>query len=224
MLSPLVRPPGLITGDRMNVKEFLRRWEALPDVKNAELIDGVVYVPSPVSLEHGTLDSLIHLWLGYYAQATPGCRAGNSSTWLMQDSAPQPDAFLRILPSHGGQSGNKRQYAAGAPELAVEICLSSTDVDFGPKPALYQRAGVREYITVELVGQRIVWRMFENGVYVAQKDPADGILRSQIFLGLWLDTAALWDDDGAKVLGGLNAGLASEGHRRFVEQLAAASR
>ncbi len=222
MLSPVAQPPLLVTGERMRLKEFLRRWEELPELKNAELIDGVVYVPSPVSLEHGSLDTMTHWWLAQYAHATPGCRAGNNSTWLMRGSAPQPDAFLRILPSHGGQSRNRRQYGAGAPELAVEICLTSTEVDFGPKLRLYQRAGVREYITVEMFGERIVWRMLESGIYVNQETPADGILRSQVFPGLWLDAAAFWADDGAKMLAALNAGLASEEHQQFVARLAAA--
>lgn len=222
MLSPVVKPPGLITGEQMNVDEFLQRWEELPDLKNAELIDGIVYVPSPVSLEHGSLDTLIHWWLAHYAHATPGCKAGNNSTWLMLGSAPQPDAFLRILPSHGGQSGNERLYGAGAPDLAVEICLTSTEIDFGPKLRLYQRAGVREYITIEIFGKRLIWRMLENATYVPQKPPSDGILRSQVFPGLWLDVAAFWDEDGTKMLAALNAGLASDDHQRFVERLAAA--
>jgi Uma2 family endonuclease len=221
MLSPMVRPPGLVTGERLTVEEFLRRWEELPDLKNAELIDGVVYVSSPVSLNHGTLDILIHMWLAYYAQATPGSKGGSNSTWLMSGSAPQPDAYLRILPSHGGQSGNEGPLGAGAPELAVEICLTSTEIDFGPKLALYQRAGVREYITVEQFGRRMIWRVLENGAYVAQTLPADCIVRSQVFPGLWLDVAAFWADDGAKMLAVLNAGLASQDHRDFVARLAA---
>ena len=140
----------------------------------------------------------------------------------MLGSAPQPDAFLRILPSHGGQSGNERLYGAGAPELAVEICLTSTEIDFGPKLRLYQRAGVREYITIEIFGKRLIWRMLENANYVPQKSPSDGILRSQVFPGLWLDVAAFWDEDGTKMLAALNAGLASDDHQRFVERLAAA--
>jgi len=167
MLSPVVRPPGLVTGERLTVEEFLRRWEELPDLKSAELIDGVVYVFSPVSREHGRLDSRINLWLAYYAQATPGCDTGTNSTWLMSGSAPQPDAYLCILPAHGGQNGNEGPLAAGAPELAVEICVTSADLDLGPKLALYQRAGVREYITVEAFGQRLIWRVLENGDYVA---------------------------------------------------------
>ena len=163
MLSPVVKPPGLVTGERLTVEEFLRRWEELPDLKNAELIDGVVYVSSPLSLEHGSLDFLIHWWLAHYAHSTPGCKGGSNSTWLMSGSAPQPDAYLRILPSHGGQSWNERQFGAGAPELAVEICVTSTEIDFGPKLALYERAGVREYITVEQFGRRMIWRVLENG-------------------------------------------------------------
>jgi Uma2 family endonuclease len=222
MLSPVVRPPGLVTGERLTVEEFLRRWEELPELKNAELIDGVVYLSSPVSLEHGDLDSLMHWWLAHYAQATPGCRSGSNSTWVMSGSVPQPDAHLRILPSHGGQSGNKGPLGAGAPELAVEVCVTSSELDLGPKLSLYQRAGVREYITVEARGRRMIWRVLDNGSYIAQTLPADGIFRSRVFPGLWLDVAAFWANDGAKMLAVLNAGLASEDHRTLVERLAAA--
>ena len=162
MLSPVVRPPGLVTGERLTVEEFLRRWEDLPDLKNAELIAGVVYVPSPVSREHSHLDARIILWLAYYAQATPGCESGSNSTWLMAGSAPQPDADLCILPSHGGQSANLGSLATGAPELAVEICVTSAELDLGPKRALYQRAGVREYITIEAFGPRMIWRVLKD--------------------------------------------------------------
>jgi len=214
----------LVTGEQMTVDEFLRRWEELPDLKNAELINGVVHVSSPVSYEHGSRDTLTHLWLAYYAQATPGCSAGNNSTWLMLDSAPQPDAYLRILPAHGGQSSDGKLYTVGAPELAVEICLTSTEVDFGPKRKLYQRAGAREYITIETFRKRIVWRALVDGVYMQQEAPRDGILRSEVFPGLWLDVAAFWADNGAKMLAALNAGLASDEHQKFVAHLAAAAK
>ncbi len=99
---------------------------------------------SPVSREHGSLDFLIHWWLGHYAQATPGCAGGSNSTWLMLESAPQPDAYLRILAcSRRPNRADGKSYAVGAPELAVEICQTSTEVDFGPKRKLYQRAGVK---------------------------------------------------------------------------------
>jgi len=219
--SGMVAKTELVTGERMTLEEFLRCWDELPGLKNAELIDGVVHVPSPVSHEHGVLDTLTHLWLAYYAQATPGCQAGNNSTWLMLGSAPQPDAYLRILPASGGQSRDGRIYTSGAPELVVEICLTSTEVDFGPKLKLYQRAGVREYLTFELFRKSIVWRVLAGDVYLAQ-EASDGIFRSQFFSGLWLDVAAFWADDGAKMLAALNAGLALEEHQGFVERLAKA--
>ena len=224
MLSSVATGAELITGERMDVEEFLRRWEELPGIKNAELIDGVVYVSSPVSLEHGDFDSLIHMWLAYYAQATCGCRAASNSTWLMLDSAPQPDSVLRILPEYGGQSSEKtrgeKRYGAGAPELAVEVCLSSTQVDFGPKRRLYERAGVQEYITIETFRQRIIWRVLdEKQVFAFQLVYEDGILRSQVFPGLWLDVAGFWAQDGARMLAALNAGLASDEHQRFIERL-----
>jgi Uma2 family endonuclease len=226
MPSSVQTTPALVTGDRMSLEEFLCLWEELPDLKNAELIDGVVYVPSPLRLDHTDRDSRIIWWLKQYEDATPGCHSGNNVTWFMLGSAPQPDAFLRILPEHGGQSlkekRKEKHYATGAPELAVEICLTSTEIDFGAKLRLYQRAGVREYITIEDFHNRLVWRLLENGVYVDQPVPADGIYRSHIFPGLWLDIAAFWADDGPKMLAALNTGLATPDHQRFVERLAAA--
>jgi Uma2 family endonuclease len=155
----------LITGQRMDANEFLRRWEDLPDLKFAELIDGFVHVPSPLSFDHAARDGRIHWWLTVCADATPGCHFGCNATWHMLDSIPQPDAFLRIDPSRGGQSRDKGKYPAGAPELVVEVCLTSTEVDFGPKLTLYERACVREYVTIELVRNRIVWRILEDGTY-----------------------------------------------------------
>jgi hypothetical protein len=215
-------PRGLETGERLTVEEFLRRWEELPELKRAELIDGAVYVPAPVSLAHGRLNSQTAWWLGHYQQATLGCQAGTNTTWLMAGSVPQPDVYLRIAPEYGGQSSTERSLGAGAPELAVEICVTSTNPDLGPKLALYQRVGVREYLTVELFGKRLTWRVLENGVYAAQSVPSDGILKSRVFPGLWLDSAAFWADDGAKMQAVVNQGLASEEHRQFVARLAEA--
>jgi len=218
MPSSVITPQELVTGQRMDVEEFLRRWEKLPELKNAELIDGVVYVSSPVSPKHTYRDFRIHWWLAQYKDATPGCEGGSNGTWLMADSTPQPDAFLRI--ARGGQSVETEQWFTGAPELAVEVCVTSAKLDLGPKLRLYQKAGVQEYITVEVPEKRIVWRVLEAGAYVAQELPADGTFRSRIFPGLWLDVAAYWADDGPKMQAALNAGLAMEEHQRFVKRLA----
>ena len=219
MTSPQPFPEPLITGQKMTREEFLRRWELLPELKNAELIEGIVYVASPVSRQHGALDTRLMSWLDHYAIATPGCEAGNNSTWCMADSLPQPDCDLRILPDHGGQSREAGEFCGGAPELALEVCLSSTQYDFGPKLALYQRAGVREYITVELLRQRVIWRSLEDGSYVAMEPSPEGVLRSKVFPGLWLDVDALWNNDGARLMAVLQQGLATAEHSAFVEEL-----
>src|ERR1700730_9922267 len=123
MASSQVLPRELITGQRMCREEFLSRWKALPDLKKAELIEGIVYVPSPVSREHGTYDNLAQMWLGLYACHTPGCEAGDNVTWLMLEGSPQPDAYLVILPEYGGQARGHGKYWEGAPDLALEICI-----------------------------------------------------------------------------------------------------
>src|SRR5580700_213048 len=121
MAAP-VFPPLLRDGDRLTRDEFLRRWEQMPDLKWAELIDGIVYMPSPVSDVHSDFHFLSSCWLGSYATATPGCKGGIQGTWLMsEDSAPQPDLSLEIAPKFGGQSRIEGDYPAGAPELIVEV-------------------------------------------------------------------------------------------------------
>ena len=105
--------PQLLPGQKLTRDEFFRRWEELPELKNAELIDGIVYMSSPVSNRHGTSHALIIGWLGVYAAATPGCEGGSNGTWLMEEDAPQPDAHLRILPEHDGQSRLEGEYCAG---------------------------------------------------------------------------------------------------------------
>src|SRR5438309_1135144 len=105
-LAASVSIPPLLEGDSLTSDEFLRRWEEIPDLKRAELIDGIVYMPSPVSRGHQELECFLAGWLNFYALSTPGCRPAMEGTWLMGDrQAPQPDVTLRILPEYGGQSG-----------------------------------------------------------------------------------------------------------------------
>ncbi len=215
---PIAAP--LWPGQRLTRDEFLRRWEALPEVKRAELIGGLVYMASPVTADHARRDSLLITWLGVYAASTPGCKAGNNCTWIMLDSAPQPDADLTIAPESGGQSGLDGRYCTGAPELAVEVSMSTPGYDFGAKLALYQRAGVREYLTVALNPPRITWRAWTADGYVQIPPDAGGILRSRVFPGLWLDVEAALASDSAKTLATLQRGIESPEHAAFVQRLA----
>lgn len=213
-VDPLLFEPG----DRLGLDDFLGRWERMPGVKFAELIDGVVYMPSPLSYEHGRRDLLMQLLLGTYAAATVICEAVSNATWLMSESAPQPDVALRLLPEYGGRSTVSGKLAHGAPELVVEVCLSSRSFDLGPKLALYQRAGITEYAAVLLEEQRVEWRILETGSFTFLK-PENSIFRSQVFPGLWLHEPAFWAADSKHMLDVLQEGLASDDCRAFLERL-----
>ena len=82
LAAPVSTPP-LLEGDSLTSDELLRRWEAIPDLKRAELIDGIVYIPSPVSLNHSDFQVFLAGWLDFYAASTPGCGPGLEGTWLM---------------------------------------------------------------------------------------------------------------------------------------------
>ena len=215
--------PRLRDGDRLTRDEFLRRWEEMPELKRAELIDGIVYMPSPVSNVHRNSHFVLSCWLGSYATVTPGCRGGIAGTWLMsQDSAPQPDLSLEIDHECGGQSRVEGGYSTGAPELVVEISHTTSARDRGAKLRLYERSGVREYITVRPEARQIVWRELVDGSYREMAAVEDGIFRSRVFPGLWLDAAPLWNGDLAGVAAAVQRGTATAEHAAFVERLAAA--
>ncbi len=208
----LVESPLLCPGDRMGRDEFLERWGRMPDVKFAELIDGVVYMPSPLSRSHARRDSLIHVWLFHYAERAGHCEMLPNATWLMgRKSAPQPDLSLRRTREFGGRSKTgSNDLMAGVPELAVEICLSSRSYDLGPKRALYQTSGVPEYLAVVVENEQIEWRTLQGGRYRLMKQHRDGTFRSRVFPGLWLDADAYWRLDWPRMLATLERGLATE--------------
>jgi Uma2 family endonuclease len=212
--------PPLVAGDCLTQQEFLRRYESMPHIRKAELIGGIVYMPSPVSIDHSENDNPIATWMGVYAAYTPGTKAGSNATWRMLQDAPQPDDHLRILPEYGGQSRVEGKYGDGAPELLAEIALSSSSYDLHQKLDLYRSTGVLEYIIVLLAEREVRWLRRVAGTY--QPLPADerGIVRSVAFPGLWLDTGALVSGDVAQVLAVLNLGLQSREHVEFVQFLA----
>ena len=215
---------ALIPGQQLTREEFLRRWEGIPELKRAELIEGVVYMPSPQSAGNGWMEIRVNCWLGTYVAFTPGCDAGTQGTWLMLQSAPQPDSYLWILPVYGGQSRIQGKFHVGAPEWAGEICLSSAAYDLSAKKALYQKAGVQEYVAVLLEEKEIRWHRLEKGAYKLCPPTARGIYRSSVFPGLWLDGPALLRQDLPRMLRTLERGLQSPAHMAFVKQLAARQR
>jgi Uma2 family endonuclease len=217
-----VGPPPLTAGDRLTRTEFEHIYQAHPEVKRAELIEGVVYMPSPVHFaQHGQPHSDIMTWLGVYRASTTGVFVGDNVTVRLDfENVVQPDAVLRLDPKLGGRSRvSKDDYLEGPPELIVEIAASSAAYDLHDKRRVYARNGVQEYLAVQMYEQKADWFILREGVYGTLRPDAERVLRSEIFPGLWLNPAAIFNGDLTAMLMILQQGLASPEHSGFVARL-----
>lgn len=218
------RIPPLENGDRLSRDEFERRYDAMPHVKKAELIEGVVYMPSPVrATQHGNPHFKLIGWLSLYQSATPGVEGfDNASIRLDLENMPQPDVCLFIDPSLGGQARiSEDDYIEDAPEFIGEVAASSVSYDTTTKLQVYRRNGVREYLIWRVQDRAIDWYVLRGNLFVQQEPDADGLYRSEVFPGLWLDPSALIRGDTAAVRAAQERGLASPEHADFVKQFAA---
>jgi hypothetical protein len=214
--------PALVAGEHFDQPEFHRRYEAMPAGIKAELIDGVVHMPSPVGAEHGPAQGESIFWLGCYAAETPGIQASGAVTIILGPrSEPQPDAVLMIRPECGGQTRIDRGYIRGAPELVVEISKATRYVDLGPKLADYSRAGVKKYVVRALDPDEVLWFHQVEGSLTRVAPDADGLYRLVVFPGLWLDPSALLAGDLRRLRQVVEQGVATPEHAAFVARLAA---
>jgi hypothetical protein len=216
--------PPLRNGDHLDRDEFERRYNAMPDVKKAELIDGVVYMPSPVSFEeHGEQHAHLMGLLAFCRFHTPGVRVGDNSTIrLDMGNVPQPDALLLVEPERGGRVTITDGYITGGPELAAEVAASSVSIDRNAKLRAYRRNGVREYILWRVEDREIDWFVLRSSEYELLPVGPDGIVRSEVFPGLWLDPQALIAEDVGRILAVHQQAIASPEHAAFVVRLRAA--
>lgn len=214
--------PQLESGDRLNRYEFERRYNAMPHLKKAELIEGVVYMAAALRFRsHGQPHGNIMGWLWTYKIATPGVELGDNPTVRLDlDNEPQPDAVLLIEEQCGGQARlSEDDYVEGAPELVAEIAASSAAIDLGDKKRAYRRNGIKEYIVWQVFEQKLDWFYLQEGEYVPLPIDEHGVIRSRVFPGLWLAVEALLAGDMAQVLMVLQEGLASPEQAAFVQQL-----
>lgn len=212
----------LENGDLLTAREFLHRYERMPQLKKAELIEGIVYMGSPVRItQHAEPDTLVQGWLLFYAARTPGtAAAGNATVRLDPDNVPQPDALLRLLPECGGRSAvDPDGYLAGPPELIVEVTASSHSIDLRDKLKVYRRAGVQEYLIWRTVENKFDWLVLELDQYQPNPQDSQGIIHSRVFPGLSLAVEALLALNSAKVLDVLQASLQEPAHAAFVARL-----
>jgi Uma2 family endonuclease len=211
--------PLLEHGDRVSRSEFERRYARMPLLKKAELIEGTVYIPPPVRAR-GHAEPHGHLagWLGVYSSETPGVECFHDPTVRLDlDNEPQPDLVMIKTPAKGGQARiSADDYLEGAPELAVEIVGSSSAYDLHQKKGAYRRNGVREYLAWITGENRLVWWGLVEEEYQEIAPTEGGLVKSKVFPGLWLDSAALLRGDLKGVLATLRRGLDSAEHRAFV--------
>jgi Uma2 family endonuclease len=213
----------LESGDHLDQPEFHRRYERMPPHVKAELIGGIVFMPSPLKRPHGRTHKLVMRWLDEYEEATLGTEAFDNTTVILgPDSEPQPDACLLIAAEGLGQTTDEDDYIVGSPELAVEIASTMSNIDLHRKKDDYRVNGVNEYVVVVLKPAKVFWFVLRKGRFRELAPGADGILRSQVFPGLWLDPAALLTLDRRRLLRMLRQGLASPEHATFVEKLSRA--
>jgi Uma2 family endonuclease len=230
-MSTIERPdrrvlPPLEAGQRLDQPTFHERYEAMPPGTRAELIGGVVYMPSPLSLDHGVPSRDVSGWLFHYQWLTRGVGGADNATAILGNfGEPQPDCILYIPEALGGLSRiNEGGYLTGPPELVVEVARSSRAFDLGAKKKDYERAGVPEYVVIEVGPDRVHWFLLRDGHYVEHPPGPDGIFRSEIFPGLWLDPAALFAGDLGGLIAALERGLATPEHAEFVARLAGGGR
>ena len=214
--------PVLQAGDVLSRAEFERRYAAMPQLKKAELVEGVVYVASPVNLmRHGQPHAVMSYWLGAYQEATPCLIGGDNSTVRLDlDNEPQPDLLLCLPANAGGQAkvladGNLE----GPPELVIEIAASSVSYDLHQKMNAYRRNGVCEYLVHRVDDGEVDWFRLDRGRYVTQTPDAGGLLKSSLFAGLWLDVAALLQGDRRVLRATVERGCRTPEHAAFVRRL-----
>jgi Uma2 family endonuclease len=213
--------PLLKDGDRLTRDEFERRYDAMPRLHKAELIEGVVYMPSPVRAKHhGNPHAALIGWLvNYWAYTSGVLVADNATIRLDVENEPQPDGVLYVEPSRGGQVQiGPDDCIEGGPDWVGEVSASSASIDLTNKFRVYQRNNVREYVVWRVLDDEIDWFVSRNGNFV-RLPLTSGVYRSEVFPGLWLDPQTLIRFDMAQMFQVAQAGWATPEHAAFVASL-----
>ncbi|MCB0117087.1 MAG: Uma2 family endonuclease [Caldilineaceae bacterium] len=211
--------PPLQSGDRLGVAEFHQRYAQHPSIKKAELVEGVVYVSSPVYTSHSKPHAQLVFWAGLYLAGTPSVQMGdNQSVRLDNDNEVQPDICLWQDNSVGKQiSVTQKGLLLGSPDLVIEVAASSAAYDLHQKLRVYQRSGVREYLVFVAYEQEARWFHLVDGEFQPITADDEGVLRSRLFPGLWIHPDHVWQNDFAAMQTLLQAGLDSPEHVEFVK-------
>lgn len=201
--------PRLENGDRLSEPEFMLRYEAMPDVKKAELIDGIVYIMSPVSADfhggqHTTLTGL--LWTYAMLSSKVACM-DNTTVRISETTSIQPDTLLKKLPEGASKlETDDAGYLVGIPDLIAEVSGSSASIDLGRRRDICAAAGVSEYLVWVTYENSFHWWHLEGGAYQPLPEN-DGVFESRAFPGLVIDAKALLEERPQDALARLQQSL-----------------
>ena len=184
---PTTAEPVLHAGDHLDAETFLRRWEGMPELKRAELVEGRAYLmPSPVSEMHGQPHDVVMQWIAAYRRLTPGLAGLVDTTLVIDDETVlQPDYQLNLPQAAGGRTGRTAKgYVTGAPELVVEIAHSTESMDLHEKREIYRRAGVAEYLVWRTHEAAIDWWSNAGDAWRPIEPDGQGVRYSRVYPGL----------------------------------------
>ena len=220
--SPVL--PPLENGDRLTRAEFRQRWEAMPRLQRAELIEGIVFMGAAAVRhpQHGRPFRILVGWVDHYITETPGLDGGGDATvGLDEKNEPQPDVYVFLPPQMGSKLRlTEDGYLEGPPEFVAEVSASTASIDLNLKFEVYRRNGVREYLVWRVLDKAVDWFVLQDGQYVPLQSDTDGIYRSRVFPGLWLDAEALVGLRPRQLHAVLRQGLSSLEHQQFALQVA----
>ena len=193
---------SLEPGDHLTRDEFHRRYCQRPDIKKAELVEGVVHLAPPVRASaHGKPHGAVLTWLGTYQAAQP-------DVWLLAETTLRMDAPNEVQPNAmlfreepSGPRLTSDDYVEGVPQLVVEVAASSASYDLHEKKEAYRRNGVREYVVWRTLDGAIDWfRLDPGGEYAGVEPDERGVIESVALPGLGLHVPKMLAGDMAGVL------------------------
>jgi len=213
------KQPLLWEGQRLDRETFHRLYSDSPELKRVQLIEGIVYMPSPMRfVQHAHPEVSFTTWLTYFASFTPGVNSGGQATLKIDGKNEyQPDGMLFY--DKGQLIIDNDGYLVGVPELVVEVSASTISVDSNEKYLVYQKYGVKEYLLWNTEAKKITWYGRSGSKFVPMKPNREGIIKSKAFPGLWLNVAAMLKGNLKLVLKTLQEGLSSKEHQKFVASL-----
>ncbi|HWE40715.1 MAG TPA: Uma2 family endonuclease [Isosphaeraceae bacterium] len=199
---------GMVTLSGQSEEDF---WVHAPEKQYCEYIDGVVYMPSPVSAPHqdevGFLFWLLHTFR--LERGTGRVTMGPEPLRLGPGRVPEPDVFVRPVGWQGGQRDEPPDPPA---VLVIEILSPSTRYhDLNLKAKAYQDAKVPDIWFVDGRDKVVVAYRREGDGYRVDR-VAQGRLTCSALAGFWIDAAWLWADplpDPRRCLAAILAGPAA---------------